>query len=116
MDNNINSRNNPSAEKDSKIRNILVDIKILRLQNALLEQQLEERSHQIAYLRSKMKEVSISNKKSQEKEQKLKELTLSLEAQSLKFREENLKNSEELIKRGLEIEVSIFCAKRNNIQ
>jgi len=101
-------------EKEDKIRNILVDIKILRLQNLLLEQQLEERSQQIAYLKRKLKEMSHAGKKSIEKEQKMKELILNLESQSLTFREECLKNSEELIKRGAEIEVNFKRKHGNN--
>lgn len=93
-------------EKEEKIRNILVDIKILRLQNLLLEQQLEERSQQIAYLKRKLKEVSQIAKRNYEKEQDMKELILNLEAQGLKFREESVKNSEEVIKKGGEIEVN----------
>ena len=92
--------------KDGKIKNILVDMKILRLQNLLLEQQLEERSQQIAGLRRKLKDSTFSTQKSVEKEQKMKELVFSLEAQSLKFREECLKSNEEVVKKGLEIEVT----------
>lgn len=100
-------------EKEDRIRNILVDIKILRLQNALLEQQLEEKSQQIANFRRKMKELAATGRKNQEREQKMKELVLKLEAQSLKFREESLKNSEELMKKETEIHVifSVFYRK-----
>ncbi len=93
-------------QDEKKIRNILVDIKILRLQNVLLEQQLEERSQQIASLKRKLNEASHAGHRNTEREQKIKELILNLEAQSLKFREESLKNSEEILKKDSEIEVN----------
>lgn len=95
-------------DKEDRIRNILVDIKILRLQNALLEQQLEEKSQQIATFRRKIKELAVTSRRTHEREQKMKELVLKLEAQSLTFREESLKNSEELMKKESEILVSLL--------
>lgn len=90
---------------NDQMRNIMVDMKILKLQNGLLEQQLEERSRQIASLQRKLKEKVQKTKKATQNEQKMKELILAVEAQSLKFRDENLKNSEELKVKDFEIEV-----------
>lgn len=91
--------------KKDPMRNILVDMKILKLQNALLEQQLEERSRQIAGLQSKLQDTIHKTKKSNQNEQKMKELVLTVEAQCLRFREESIKNSEELKIKDSEIEV-----------
>lgn len=102
---NRDERNNEAYAKGDNVRNIMVDIKILRLQNILLEKQLEERSQQIGYLRRKVKDSQTKKQKIREKEQKYKELLLNLEAQNLKIREEGLKSSEELMKKKAEIEV-----------
>ncbi len=105
------NRNNDGYAKGDNVRNIMVDVKILRLQNVLLEKQLEERSQQIGYLRRKVKESQTKKQKIREKEQKYKELLLNLEAQCLKFREEGLKTSEELIKKKTEIDVPYIIFK-----
>ena len=90
---------------NDQMRNILVDMKILKLQNTLLEQQLEERSRQIAGLQRQLKDTIHKTRRKTQNEEKLKELVLAVEVQGLKFREESLKSLEELKVKDSEIEV-----------